>query len=100
MPAFIIEGCLSIFLKNAIFADGSYKDGTPVAMRPLYDIIKLYGDLLKNESFLNNDLSKETVLQSVDFFVKKGLLKIEGDTVAVVNKEKFQVFIDFFKTLI
>ena len=69
-------------------------------MPPLYDIIKLYGDLLKNESFLNNDLSKTKVRESVDFFVNKGLLKIEGDTVAVVNKEKFEVFTDFFRTLI
>mmetsp|Transcript_15899 Transcript_15899/g.21532 ORF Transcript_15899/g.21532 Transcript_15899/m.21532 type:complete len:149 (+) Transcript_15899:2661-3107(+) len=69
MPAFMIEGCLAIFLKNAVFTNDSYQDGTPVAMRPLYDILTLYADLFKNESFLNSDLSKTRVMQSVDFFV-------------------------------
>lgn len=100
MPAFLIEGCLSIFLKNSVFANDSYQDGTPVAMQPLYDIILLYTDLLLNESFLNYDLSKQRVLQSVDFFVKKGYLRLEGENCIVVNKDSFTVFLDFFRRLI
>lgn len=48
LPAFLIEGCLSIFLKNEVSAV-EYLDGKPIEMRPLFDIIKLYADLFKNE---------------------------------------------------
>ena len=89
MPAFIIEGCLSIFLKNAVFANDSYQDGTPVQMQPLYEIIILYADLLKHESYRNIDISKDRVLKSLDFFVRKGYVRIDGDTCMVVNKEQF-----------
>ena len=76
MPAFLIEGCLSIFLLNEILTD-EYSDGTkPIPMKPLFDIIKLYADLFKNEHFSNLDLSKDNLLGKVDHFVKKGYLKV------------------------
>ena len=30
MPAFLIEGCLSIFLKNAVLSDENYFEGKPI----------------------------------------------------------------------
>lgn len=50
MPAFLIEGCLSIFLKNEVLTN-EYYDGKPVNMRPLYDIMELYEELFRNEHF-------------------------------------------------
>lgn len=44
MPAFFIEGCLSIFLKNEVSAK-EYLDGKPIEMEPLFGITKLYADL-------------------------------------------------------
>ena len=99
MPAFLIEGCLSIYLKNAIIENGNYREGMPVAMRPCLDVMKLYADLLKNETFLSNDLSKETLLNSVGFFVKKGLLEISGDNVIVKDRDGMFTLISFFSNL-
>jgi len=39
-------------------------------------------------------------MESVDFFVKKGLLKLQGDSVFVVNKEETLSLIEFFSNLI
>lgn len=100
MPAFLMEGCLSIYLKNELIENGDYKDGMAVAMRPCYAIMKFYKDLFKNETFLSNDLTKERMLESVGFFVKKGLMQIKGDDVIVVNKEGIMTLIDFFSNLI
>jgi len=44
MPVFLIEGCLSIFLKNEVLTN-DYYDGKPVVMGPLFKIIKLYAHL-------------------------------------------------------
>ena len=69
-------------------------------MQPLYEIIILYADLLKYESYRNIDISKDRVLKSLDFFVRKGYVRVDGDTCTVVNKEQFQAYVDFFKNLI
>ena len=50
MPVFLIEGCLSIFLKNEVITK-DYHDGKPVLMSPLVEIIELYANLFKNEHF-------------------------------------------------
>ena len=52
MPAFLIEGCVAIFIQNEILTD-EYFDGKPIAMLPLLDIIILYHDLFQNEHFMN-----------------------------------------------
>jgi len=58
MPAFLIEGCLSIFLKNEVLTK-DYYDGKPVLMGPLYEIIKLYANLFKNEHFTPFKVDKQ-----------------------------------------
>ena len=75
MPAFLIEGCLSIFLKNEVLTN-EYYDGKPIAMRPLYDIIILYEELFRNEHFYDYAIPKEKAVSKVEYFVKKGYLKI------------------------
>ena len=99
MPAFLTEGCLSIYLKNKVI-ENDYRDGMPVAMRPCLEVMKLYVDLLKNETFLTNVLSQERLMEGLGFFVNKKLLKIEGDNVVVVNKEGMFKLIDFFSNLL
>lgn len=37
MPAFLIEGCLSVFLKNEVITDENY-DVKPVLMSPLFKV--------------------------------------------------------------
>jgi len=46
MPAFLLEGCLCIYLKSAVVNE-NYTDGMPVAIRPCLEIMKLYADLFK-----------------------------------------------------
>ena len=99
MPAFLIEGCLSIYLKNAVI-EKDYTDGMPVAMRPCLEIMKLYVDLFRNETFFSHELTQKKLLESVGFFVNKGLLKIEGDNVIVLNREGMFKLIDFFANLL
>ncbi len=38
MPAFLIEGCLSIFLMNEVLTEEN-PEGKMIAMRPLFDIV-------------------------------------------------------------
>ena len=99
MPAFLIEGCLSIFLMNEVLTE-EYFEGKPVAMRPLFDIVQLYADLFKNEHFTNYDLSKENLLEKVDHFVKKGYLKVEDNNVSIANKKRAFTLLEFFGNLI
>lgn len=73
MPAFLIEGCLSIFLMNEVLTEEN-PEGKMIAMRPLFDIVQLYADLFKNEHFFNLDLTKDNLLVKVQHFVKKGYL--------------------------
>ena len=75
MPSLLIEGCLSIFLKNEVLTN-DYHDGKPIAMRPLYDIIILYEELFRNEHFYDYAIPKEKAASKVEYFVKKGYLKI------------------------
>ena len=82
MPAFLIEGCLSIFLKNEVLTN-QYYDGKPIAMRPLYDILMLYEELFRNEHFHDYAIPKEKAISKVEYFVKKGFLSIQNDTVIV-----------------
>lgn len=101
MPAFLIEGCLSIYLRSAVGYE-SYKDGTPVPMRPCLDIMKLYADLFKNETYFSNDLSvtNPRITESLKFFEHKGLFRVQGDSVIVVDKEGAIQLLDFFSNLI
>ena len=78
IPAFLIEGCLSIFLKSEVLTD-DYHDGKPIEMRPLFDITNLYESIFRNESFATFSVSKEIMLQRVGFFVAKGYLKFSED---------------------
>ena len=75
MPAFLIEGCLSIFLKREVLTD-EYHDGKQIMMGPLYDVVVFYEKLFRNEHFSDYQISKESVLRRVDHFVSKGLLKV------------------------
>jgi len=75
MPAFLIEGCLSIFLKNEVLTN-EYYDGKPIALRPLYDILILYEELFRNEHFNSYAIPKDKALSKVDYFVKKGFLSM------------------------
>ena len=52
MPAFLIEGCLAIFIQNEVLTD-EYFHGKPIAMLPLLDIINIYHDLFQNEHFMD-----------------------------------------------
>jgi len=88
MPALLIEGCLSIFLRNAVLTDEAYYEGKDIQMLPLFDIIKLYADLFRNEHFVAHDLSKNRLLQRVNYFDRKGFLRVNGDVVQVANKER------------
>ena len=99
MPAFLIEGCLSIFLKNEILTD-DYTDGKPIAMRPLYDIIILYEELFRNEHFYDYAIPKEKAINKVEYFVQKGYLCIQDENVTIVNKERAFMMLDFFSNLI
>ena len=100
MPAFLIEGCLSIFIRNAVLSDSTYFHGKPIDMVPLFDIVKLYADLFKNEHFVDYDISKTRLLQRVSYFDKLGILKVQGNTVTVTNKERTFTFLEFFSNLI
>ena len=82
MPAFLIEGCLSIFLKNEVLTN-QYYDGKPIAMRPLYNILMLYEELFRNEHFHDYAIPKEKAISKVEYFVKKGFLSIQNDTVTI-----------------
>lgn len=103
MPAFLIEGCLSVFLKNEVITE-EYYDGKPVLMSPLLDVCKFYADLFANEHFGVFDLTKPKLLQKVSYFVDKGFLEFDEDKktakVKVANKEEAMAFIDFFSNLI
>ena len=99
MPAFLIEGCLSIFLKNEILTN-DYFDGKPIAMRPLYDIIILYEELFRNEHFYDYAIPKEKAINKVEYFVKKGYLSIQDNNVIIVDKERAFMMLDFFSYLI
>ena len=68
MPLFLIEGCLSIFLKNEVLTK-EYFDGKPIAMLPLIDVIKQYAELFHNEHFSQYEMSKKVMLSRVDYFV-------------------------------
>ena len=46
-------------------------------MGPLYDIVVLYDNLFRNEHFSDYQITKESVLRRVEYFVKKGFLKVE-----------------------
>lgn len=102
MPAFLIEGCLSVFLKNEVITNDQYFDGKHVVMKPLLEVCQFYGDLFVNEHFTVLDLTGQKVLQKVGYFVEKGLLEFDDEkkTVRVKNKEKAFAFIDFFSNLI
>lgn len=96
----MIEGCLSIFLKNEVLTH-DYFDGKEVEMRPLFDVIRLYDVLLRNEHLLNYDLSKQKMLQRVHHFVQKGFLELKDDfKVVVVNKERTFLLLDWFSGLL
>lgn len=99
MPAFLIEGCLSMFLLNEVAMD-EYYDGKPVTMSPLYDIIILYEKLFRNEHFYSYAIPKEKAKSKVEYFVKKGYLSMKDDSVTVVDKESAFMLLNFFRNLI
>ena len=68
MPAFLIEGCLAIFIQNEVLTD-EYFDGKPIAMLPLLEIINIYHDLFQNEVFMDHKIQKKRILERVGYFL-------------------------------
>lgn len=99
MPAFLIEGCLAIFIQNEVLTD-EYFHGKPIAMPPFLDIIKIYHDLFRNEHFMDLNIQKKRLLDRVGYFVKKGYWTVANDEVTVVNKERTVLILGFFSDLI
>ena len=87
MPAFLIEGCLSIVLKKQSMTDENF-DAKKIKMGPLFDVVVFYENLFRNEHFSDYQISKESVLRRVDHFVSKGLLKVKDNYVSVVEENK------------
>ncbi len=50
MPLFLIEGCLALYLKNEVLTK-EYQEGSPIAMLPLFEVVKTYASLFQNEHF-------------------------------------------------
>lgn len=75
IPVFLNEGCLAIFIKNEVLTD-DYTDGKAVAMKPLKEIIILYEELFRNEHYVKFNMDKSSMLSRVDYFSKKGYLKV------------------------
>merc|ERR1712210_440208 len=73
-----------------------------MGMRPCLDIMKLYADLFKNETYFSNDLfvTNPRITESLKFFEHKGLFRVQGDSVIVVDKEGAIQLLDFFSNLI
>ena len=69
-------------------------------MKPLYDIIRLYEGLFRNEHFNTYTLDKKNILSRVAFFQKKGYLKVEADMVTVLDKEKIFQSLNYFGNLV
>ena len=99
MPAFLIEGCLAIFIQNEVLTD-EYFHGKPIAMLPLLGIINIYHDLFQNEHFMDFKMQKKRILERVGYFVKKGYWTVANDEVTVVNKERTVLILGFFSDLI
>lgn len=101
LPAFLLEGCVSIYLKNEVSAD-EYLDGKPLEMRPLLEVINLYADLFKNEHCVELQHDKLHLLPRIGFFADQDYIEInENDmTVVVKNKEKTFEMVNFFSNLI
>lgn len=101
LPTFLLEGCLSIFLKNEVLTP-EYYQGKPLIMKPLIEIIKLYDDLFRNEHFNKYDMSKETFFKRLSYFTDRGTLEISEDRkyVKVMKRDETLTLIDFFSNLI
>ena len=54
-PAFLIEGCISLYLQNFFEKSSAKPVGSPISVKELTKDVKFYADLLRNEHMLNYD---------------------------------------------